>query len=205
MAHPKSPPESGSLVCDFTGGAMAHRLRFGGGRGQALARAVGLRSGKTPAVVDATAGLGRDAFVLASLGVAVTLIERSAEVHRLLQEGLARARDAGGQFAEAAARMTLLHGDARDLLAGLAPEVVLVDPMHPPRRKSALVKEEMRLLRDLVGSDEDQTELMRAALAAARKRVVLKWPLRAEPMPGIAPPSHQIVGKSTRYDVFMCG
>ena len=75
--------------------------------------------------------------------------------------------------------------------------------MHPPRGKSALVKSEMRQLRAIVGTDPDCAELMKIALAVATKRVVLKWPRRAEPMPGLRAPSHQIVGKSTRYDVFM--
>ena len=67
----------------------------------------------------------------------------------------------------------------------------------------ALVKKEMRQLRDLLGADPDSFELMQAALAAATKRVVLKWPLRADAMAGLKAPSHQILGKSTRYDVFM--
>ena len=57
-----------SLACDFVGGPVNHRLRFGGGRGQDLARAAGLKPGVNPHIVDATAGLGRDAFLLASLG-----------------------------------------------------------------------------------------------------------------------------------------
>lgn len=156
-------------------------------------------------VVDATAGLGRDAFLLASLGAEVSLIERSPVMHRLLAEGLERARKAGGDVAEVISRMTLIHGDARDLLSTLSPEVVLVDPMHPARKKSALVKNEMRLIREIVGTDEDAVELMTVALATARKRVVLKLPLRADPMEGICSASHQIAGKSTRYDVFMVG
>ncbi|MBM3618071.1 MAG: 16S rRNA methyltransferase, partial [Alphaproteobacteria bacterium] len=80
---------------------------------------------------------------------------------------------------------------------------VLVDPMHPPRGNTALVKKEMRILRKIVGMDADQTALMQVALACAKKRVVLKWPVGADPMPGIRKPSHQILGKSTRYDVFM--
>ena len=191
------------LICDFTGGAVGHRLRFGGGRGQALPKAAGFTKGHTPTVVDATAGLGRDAFLLASLGAQVTLLERSAEVHALLQAGLARAEAAGPKFAEIVARMTLIHGDARDVLPTLAPDVVLVDPMHPPRKNTALVKKEMRLLRELVGEDPDALELMRAALASATRRVVLKWPLRADSLPGLRAPSHQILGQSTRYDVFM--
>jgi 16S rRNA (guanine1516-N2)-methyltransferase len=193
------------LIVDFVGGAVGHRLRFGGGRGQALPRAAGFTRGQTPSVIDATAGLGRDAFLLASLGAEVTLIERSPEVHALLAEALARAAAAGPDYASIVGRMTLLFGDARTLLKAHAAEVVLVDPMHPPRGNTALVKQEMRLLRQAVGDDPDAFELMQAALASATKRVVLKWPMRAEAMPGLRPPSHQIAGKSTRYDVFMTG
>lgn len=191
------------LICDFTAGAVAHRFRFGGGRGQALPRAVGMKGGKTPTVADATAGLGRDAFLLASLGAEVTMIERSVEMHRLLEDGLASAREAGGDIAAVIARMTLIGGDAREVLPTLSPDVVLVDPMHPERKKSALVKEEMRLIRALVGTDDDVAETIGVALAVARNRVVLKWPMRAALPAGVRAPSHQIAGKTIRYDVFM--
>ena len=192
-----------SLVCDFVGGAVYHRLRFGGGRGQDLARAAGLKPGVNPHIIDATAGLGRDAFLLASLGAKVTLIERSPFMYHLLKEGMDRARDTGGITSDVIARMRLIKGDSIALLPGLAPEIILVDPMHPTRQKSALVKAEMRQIREIVGVDEDQYELMRVALATASKRVVLKWPAKAAPMAGLLPCSHQIIGKSTRYDVFM--
>jgi 16S rRNA (guanine1516-N2)-methyltransferase len=191
------------FILDFSAGAVGHRLRFGGGRGQALPKAAGFTGGNTPSVVDATAGLGRDAFLLASLGARVTLLERSPEVHALLRNGLARARAAGPRVSAIVARMTLLHGDAKDLLHGLQADVVIVDPMHPLRKKTALVKKEMRLLRQLVGSDADALELMQAALASARKRVVLKWPLHASDLAGLSKPSHQIIGRTVRYDVFM--
>lgn len=193
------------LICDFVGGAVGHRLRFGGGRGQALPKAAGFAKGQTPSVVDATAGLGRDAFLLASLGADVVLIERSPEVYAILAEGLKLAGDAGSPYCEIVSRMTLVQGSSHDLLANYRPDVVLVDPMHPPRGNSALVKKEMRQLRDLVGTDPDAFELMQVALAVAQKRVVLKWPLRAATMPDLVPYSHQILGKSTRYDVFMTG
>ena len=189
------------LEIDFTSGAVAHRLRFGGGRGQDLPKAIGLKKGANPHVVDATAGLGRDAFLLASLGAKVTLIERSETMHDLLAAALTRAR--GGGLAEIVARMTLLHGDAKALLPALSPEVVLVDPMHPPRGNSALVKQDMRQLREIVGEDPDAVALMEVALMSAQNRVVLKWPRKAELPAGLPDPSHQILGKSTRYDVWM--
>jgi 16S rRNA (guanine1516-N2)-methyltransferase len=191
------------LSIDFVGGAVGHRFRFGGGRGQALPKAAGFTGGVTPTVVDATAGLGRDAFLLASLGAQVTLIERSPAVHALLADAMARAQAADPEVAQAIARMTLVQGDARQVLPGLSPDVVLVDPMHPPRKNTALVKKDMRILRQLVGSDQDSRELMDVALSRARKRVVLKWPLRADPIPGLPKASHQILGKTLRYDVFM--
>ena len=123
----------GDLRVDFVSGAVAHRLRFGGGRGQALAKAMGLRAGKTPMIIDTTAGLGRDSFLLASLGAKVIMIERSEKMHLLLAQGMKRAVKEGGEFREIIGRMTLLKGDAKDLLAGLSPEAILIDPMHPPR------------------------------------------------------------------------
>ncbi len=195
--------EKSDLVVDFVGGAVGHRFRSNEGRKQGLAKAVGFSGNKAPEVVDATAGLGRDAFLLASLGAHVTLIERSETMHALLAEGLRRAGAEGGRHAETVARMTLIHGDSCALLPQLKPHIILIDPMHPPRDKTALVKKEMRLIREIVGDDPDSRELMRVALESAQKRVVLKWPLRADPMPGIRKPSHQIVGKSTRYDVFV--
>ena len=195
----------GELRVDFVSGAVAHRLRFGGGRGQALAKAMGLRSGKTPSIIDATAGLGRDSFLLASLGAQVTLIERSEQMHSLLVQGMELARQEGGDFAEIMDRMTLLNGDAKDLLPELSAEAILIDPMHPPRTKSALVKRELRQVREVVGADEDAADLVSVALQHARHRVVLKWPAKAAPIEGIKACSHQILGKSTRYDVFMLG
>ncbi len=198
------------LRVDFVTGAVAHRARFGGGRGQDIAKAMGLRAGgaragKTRSIIDATAGLGRDAFVLASLGASVTLIERSDQMHALLADGMARAAQSAGVFADTIRRMTLLHGDAKELLPALSADAILIDPMHPPRKNTALTKKELRQVREIVGPDEDAAELMRIALMHARKRVVLKWPAKADPIPGLRPCSHQIRGKSTRYDVFMLG
>lgn len=193
------------LRVDFVAGAVAHRLRFGGGRGQPIAKAMGLRDGKTPMIIDATAGLGRDSFLLASLGAQVTMIERSDKMHALLVDGMDRAAKEGGELRDIIGRMTLLKGDAKDLLPGLDGEAILIDPMHPERKSSALVKLELRQVRDIVGTDDDAAELAQVALNHARSRVVLKWPAKAAPLAGMKPCSHQILGKTTRYDVWMLG
>lgn len=195
--------KNSNLIVDFIGGAVGHRFRSGEGRKQTLAKAAGFTSNITPFIVDATAGLGRDAFFLASLGAKIILIERSKKMHQLLEDGMQRAAAEGGRLAETIARMTLIHGDSNEILPELKPQVVLVDPMHPPRGNSALVKKEMRQIREIVGTDPDAEKLMQVALEHAQNRVVLKWPLRAAPMANIRQASHQILGKSTRYDVFV--
>ena len=192
------------LKCDFVRGPVNHRLLFGGGRGQDLPKAVGMKAGLTPRITDVTAGLGRDAFLLASLGSKVTLIERSDIMYSLLRDGMEEARQQGGIHAEIINRMTLIHGDSIELLPSLNPEIVLVDPMHPARKKSALVKAEFREIREIVGVDNDQLTLIETALATASKRVVLKWPAHASALDGVKACSHQIIGKSIRFDVFMC-
>lgn len=196
---------AGELRIDFVEGSVAHRLRFGGGRGQDLAKAMGLRAGQTPMIVDATAGLGRDSFLLASLGAQVTLIERSEKMHTLLAQAMERAARQGGQIREIIGRMTLLKGDALDLIPELSGEAILIDPMHPERKNSALVKQDLRQVREIVGTDDDAADLVELAIKHARKRVVLKWPAKADPLKGVKKCSHQIIGKTTRYDVFMTG
>lgn len=202
MTMPASQDEFESIF-DLVGGAVGYRFRSGMFRKHALVRAAGIKGGENPTVVDATAGLGRDAFLLASIGAHVTLLERSPDVHELLRDSMAKASAAGPELAAVVGRMKLIFGDARKLLAELEADVVLVDPMHPVRKNTALVKKEMRLLKEVVGADSDASELMQAALAARCKRVVLKWPLRAPSLQGLRKPSHTITGRTVRYDVFM--
>ncbi len=199
------PGSGATLRCELVTGRAGYRRRHGGGTGQALARAVGLRGGARPEVLDATAGLGRDGYELAGLGCRVTLVERIPAVHALLRDALARAARSDPATC---ARIQLLCRDARTLLAELAagdpgarPGVVYLDPMHPPRDKSALVRKEMRLLRGLVGADDDADALLAAALRAARERVVVKRPARAEPLAG-HDPDWRVAGRTTRYDVY---
>ena len=197
------PNAPGPVRVDFVSGALAHRRQFGGGSGQMIARAVGLQPGVRPVVLDATAGLGRDAFVLAGLGCEVTLIERQPLIAALLEDGLRRARDDAGT-APIAARMHLREGDAVALMQawrGAAPQVVYLDPMFPHRDKSALVKKEMRVFRPLVGDDDDAPALLAAALALASHRVVVKRPRKAPALGGVAP-GYALEGKSSRFDVY---
>jgi len=194
----------GPVRAEFVTGKMGYRREHGGGSGQLVARAVGLQKTKANLhVLDATAGLGQDAFVLASLGCRVSLFERNPVVHALLADGLARAA-LNMDCAPIIARMTLQSGSSIDWLASAVEstaDVVYLDPMFPHRDKSALVKKEMQVFRTVVGDDDDSEELLEAALAAARYRVVVKRPRKAPAISG-PEPGTRIEGKSSRYDIY---
>lgn len=199
----------GPVRVEFTEGAVDHRRKFGGGKGQMIAKAVGLKAGVFPHVLDATAGLGRDAFVLATLGCPVTLLERSPIVQQLLLDGFTRARhyasNHDASLLDILARMRLLEQDAgiylQHKVGVMQPDVVYLDPMFPPRDKSADVKKEMKVFHDIVGKDNDADALLEPALQHARCRVVVKRPRKAPFLAGRAP-SYQLEGKSSRYDIY---
>ena len=194
----------GPLYADFTSGVMRQRLRTTGKR-SLVGRALGF-SRKPPArVVDATAGLGQDGFVLAALGCRITLIERQLPFFLLVEEGLRRAAS-DPELAPITERITLAHADARHWLNELPdeerPDAIHLDPMYPARTKSALSGKAMQLAQRLAGKDEDAGELLEAALACARHRVAVKRPLRAAPITGDLP-DFQLSGRKTRYDIYL--
>lgn len=196
-------PKLGGIFVDFVSGAMAHRRKFGGGRGEAVAKAVGIKSGYLPDVVDATAGLGRDAFVLAALGCRVRMLERHPVVAALLEDGLRRGyadAEIGGWLRD---RLTLLHVASQQALSDITPtpDVVYLDPMYPHRQKSAMVKKEMRVFQSLVGADEDADALLEPARRLAKKRIVVKRPDYAPPLAGVVT-QDAVVTKSHRFDIY---
>ena len=195
-------PKLGGIKVDFVEGATAHRRKFGGGRGQDIAKAIGLKHGFTPHILDATAGLGRDAFILAGLGCQVTLMERMPVVAALLEDGLERAK-LNSDVSEIANRMKLVHASSiENMNLAEQVDVVYLDPMYPHREKSAAVKKEMRVFQSLVGEDLDADALLAPALALAKYRVVIKRPSYAPPLNN-KKPSTSIKMKKNRFDVYV--
>lgn len=202
----RTPELGNAIFIDFEQGKNAHRRQFGGGRGQPLAKAIGLKKGATPTIIDATAGFARDAFVLANLGCPITLIERNSLIATLIEDALQRAKD-NEDIADVIKRMTLINDDATTYLNKLteqnSPDVIYMDPMYPSREKSALVKKDMRLLHQLAGPDTDSEQLLETARKTALKRVVVKRP-KSAPYVGDQKPATSIESKNTRYDIYLC-
>ena len=198
------------LVQDFT--EMLPRLRPDRLQRELLVRAAHVKGADLshpPTAVDATAGLGEDALLLAAAGFAVTLCERDAVICALLRDALARAAQVP-EFAPTVARMRVHEGDSVRYLEGLAvegparaPDVVYLDPMFPARRKSAAVKKKFQLLHRLEAPCADPERLLAAARAAHPRKIVVKRPLKGPALADVRP-SHALAGKAVRFDVLVC-
>jgi 16S rRNA (guanine1516-N2)-methyltransferase len=201
----------GPVYVDFLQGASAHRRHFGGGKGQLIAKSVGIRGAFRPQVLDLTAGLGQDGFVLATLGCEVTLVERVPIVFELLQAGLQKALQEGDSDLLTIIRRLKLHRE--DSIAYLDSieervDVIYLDPMFPEKAKTAQVKKSMVAFQSIVGKDLDAGNLLSKALEKAIYRVVVKRPRKAPsldeqyseinlPKPGLV-----FSGKSSRFDIY---
>lgn len=198
----RTQPKQGAVRVDFSTGTADYRRQHGGGRGELIAKAVGIKKDYTPHIIDATTGLGGDAFVLANLGCTLQLYERAPIAHALLQDGLDRALQTA-DIAHIAARMQLYWQDAHTALHHTPPaDVVYLDPMFPDKSKSALAKKTMQAFQHCIGDDADAAQLLRLAQYRATKRVVVKRP-RHGAFLADTPPAYQYLGKSTRFDVYL--
>lgn len=192
------------LHVDFIKGKNGYRHNKNLTIRQPLAKAIGVKQGIRPSVFDATAGLGQDAFVLACLGCKVSMCERSPVLHSLLKDGLDRASMEEKTMEIISTRMKLLFEDSKDYLQHIHHifHTIYLDPMYPHRTGSALNKAEMRVIRNLVGDDEDSDKLLELALAAAKNRVVVKRPKGAKELSDLKP-SFVIPMKNSRYDIYL--
>lgn len=191
-------PTYGAIAADWLDAGMRSRIQ--GGKRQPLARALALHKQADIHILDATAGLGRDGYTLAALGARVTLCERHADIHALLLDALRRAHEMQPAIA---ARIELIHADAlATLRCGQHWDAVYLDPMYPDDTRTALPQKEMQIFRDLTGGDADADALLPAALASARKRVVVKRPLKAPVLAGMQP-TLQAKGTQARFDIYL--
>jgi 16S rRNA (guanine1516-N2)-methyltransferase len=192
-----------NLQVDFLKGTLGYRLRHVQGQKQLLAKAVGSKIHPKANILDLTAGLGNDGFILAQLGFSITLLERSPIIAALLQDGLDRALN---DKEYAANDIQLIHAEAKTYLNQIdtkkLPDIIYLDPMYPHSNKSALVKKEMRFLRQIVGNDTDASTLLPLALALARKRVIVKR-ARSAAFLSTLKPQHSISGKRLRFDIYL--
>lgn len=188
------------LSVDFLAGRQGYRLAADRARHERLVKALGRSQDGVHGVLDLTAGLARDAALMAAAGYPVSMVERQPVLHALIADALARAQGQG-----AAALLTLLdNGDAEALPLPAGPwHAVYLDPMFPARGKSAAVKQDLQWLQRLCPYPDEGEErrLLEVALSLSTRKVVIKRPRRAPPLAGRAP-HHVLEGKTVRFDVY---
>lgn len=183
------------LIIDFLSPKLQYRTQHSA-LSEMVAKACGAKN--KPNVLDLTAGLGRDAYLLAHLDCNVLMFERNPIMHALLSDALQRLKAIQPNI-----QLFLHHQNSQAITSKdiAIPEVIYIDPMHPERVKSALVKKEMRILREVVGEDMDRINLIEHAFVLGAKKVVVKWPAK-QPLELSKKPTHSFKGKSVRFDVF---
>ena len=193
---------SNPIFVDFLDPKLSFRIKHANKSNEMILKAVGIKNNTNPSILDATAGLGTDAFLLAASGCEVLMLERSPIIGALLQNGLERYN----KQKPAVITLKLLLASANNYLTALKSkqhDVIYLDPMYPPRVKSALGKKNMRILHTIVGADEDADKILKLALKWAKKRVVVKRPKFAGHLGLIKPDIIFVSNASSRYDVYI--
>ncbi|WP_298628362.1 class I SAM-dependent methyltransferase [uncultured Legionella sp.] len=184
------------LYADFS--AAHWNKRRAEGKQQGLVRAC--KPAKGMKILDATAGWGRDAAILASFGAEVLMLERNPVMAALLSDALVHQSEMDRQKLN----LSIQPGDAHSILTNLVepdyPDVIYIDPMHPQRTKSALVKKDMQALQQMIGPDNDALDLIKLAVSRVKQRVVVKWPQK---IPSLLAADMSVEGKTVRFDVYL--
>ena len=134
----------------------------------------------------------------------MTLVERSPIIFALLEDGLIRAAEHPHLHKIIKENITLLYKDANTYLKQTTAifDSVYIDPMFPGMDKGPKNKKEMRVLRDLVGDDIDSSKLLYSAFSSRCKRIVVKRPKGSAFLSDDHTPSHRILMKSGRFDIY---
>jgi 16S rRNA (guanine1516-N2)-methyltransferase len=206
MTLKPSTPTSRSIEIDYLTPSSLRKLQQFARKKELLQKACGVKTGQPLSVFDATPGYGYDSLALALTGAEVVMCERCPEVAQALQHALLHAGTQGPLWLrESISRITLLAGDSIEYLqtveSAQRPEVIVVDPMFPEERRSALSKKEIQILRTLCGDDPDSPQLLEVALRTATKRVVVKRRVKDPPI-GKIQPDYSLQGRSIRVDVY---
>jgi len=152
---------------------------------------------KKGVIIDATAGLGRDALVLSSLVKTVILIERVPWVSVLLEDGLKNSKES----LPCLLNTQVICIESKEYLLNLnsKPDAIYLDPMFENIGRSK-AKREVQALRDLTIQTNEE-DLLEVALKRAKDRVVVKRHKKAKHLADIKP-TFSLEGRVIRYDVY---
>ncbi len=189
------------LKGDFT--RMLPRIKNSNLSKELLVRAAKIKDSDGPlTALDATAGLGEDSLLLAAAGFHVDLYERNPVVYELLCDTWIRATKIP-ELSEIVSRMQIHYEDSIEAMKHreTPPDVILLDPMFPERQKSALVKKKLQMIQKLEIPCMDEVKLMKTAMEAKPKKLIVKRPPKGPHLAGLKP-DYSNEGKAVRFDCF---
>ena len=181
---------------------MMHRVTNGRLQHEMLVKAASSEKEGRKAI-DATAGMGEDAFLLAAQGYEVTLYEQNPVVAALLKDAIRRAKK-NQILKDIAGRMKVVEADSVESMSKLLDpvDVIYLDPMFPARQKSSLINKKLQLIQKLEPPCSEETDLFDAAIRANPEKIIVKRPLKSKFLAG-REPSYTLKGKAIRYDCYV--
>lgn len=192
---------------DFANPSLIHRIKYGGGGRQAIAKAIHSKNKKNLNIIDATAGLGTDTLVLASLNCQVYAIERNIKIADLLKKRLLAAKH-HVFLASFIKNITIITGDSRSIIPKIIqhnqfiPDVIYLDPMFPTKKKTAAPNKQIQLLQSIIHEEPCEEELLTICLNYNRSRIVVKRPRISAYLKNIKP-NFSLIGKANRFDIYL--
>jgi 16S rRNA (guanine1516-N2)-methyltransferase len=172
---------------------LSAKNQYRQGKAELICKAVGLTQQKSFNIIDATAGLGQDAFILSCYGGKVQMIEQNPLIALSLQQALIQLNKENSLF-------SLQNGNAIELLKPT--EVVYLDPMYPHRQKSALSKKAMQIFQKLLKDQPISAHLLlNKARQVAIDRVVVKRPAKGQFL-AEQKPNFSYQSKNVRFDIY---
>jgi hypothetical protein len=183
-------------VCRSLSRARLHR------KGSTLINSMGKGKPDQRWILDATAGLGQDAFRLAAAGYRVLAIERNPALALLLHAFVAEHR----RRYPILDRVVICCADSAIVMRDYPlywpkPSVVYLDPMFESPRTAAQ-KKRMQALSAWLGNQGDSDALLAPARALASERVVVKRGRMLPPLAGVLP-DQMIASRAGRPHVVM--
>ncbi|WP_367681692.1 class I SAM-dependent methyltransferase [Buchnera aphidicola] len=198
----RDEPHLGNFWIDFANKKMVYRIKSCLLKKEAIRKAVGIKDNYHPNVLDATAGLGKDAFILAALGCQVCMIERNPIIAALLDDALQRNYKNHTINTLLKKKMSLIYDSSFNIIKilKLKPDIIYLDPMYPISKKNT-VKKDMYFLRSLIGNDQDSEKLLKLSRKFSKKRVIVKRPRHANYLSGIKS-TFSILSRKHRFDIY---
>ena len=185
------------IISSFRSGSFTNRIK-NFQRESHLKKAIGYGGESSKKILDCTAGLGHDAFILALLGQYVTFVEKNKGLCILFELALENLPPTS-YFQEAKERITIINDDSASFVDKLFDyDVVYIDPMFEDRGNAGR-SGMMSLISDYL---DDFTDVSDVLIRSKFNRLVIKRQKQFKQSGNIAP-SFILHGKSINFHVFI--